>query len=160
MEFLGNSRDDKSVYIDHDHTNVTYHLLETPDLLDLVREVLPTIKLDDGTQVVVERDMGRIVGTTNLVETTETDEIVYAKRIGRLTYSRFVKGRSPMPCRHIVVVFRKQKKEYVLWTAMCGRLLPDDAYEQDSVFRATHAMTYDESLVQLDTVATRKPVDY
>lgn len=155
---LGMTSSGQEALLDYSDTNVEYHLRETPDLIELVREALPNVELPDEAQVVVEYDMGRVVGTTNLVETNENDEIVYAKRIGRDTYSRFAKNRSPSDCRFIVMVFKKTDDAYYLWTAMCGRLLPKEAYDPDSKFNATHAMAYDDNLVQIDTVTKIKPV--
>jgi hypothetical protein len=43
IEELGVSGNGKTVFLDHSDTHVGYHLLETSDLLDLVREVLPRI---------------------------------------------------------------------------------------------------------------------
>lgn len=157
VESLGVSADGESVFLDQSNTNVAYHFLETPDLINLVREVLPTIDLMNEYQVVVERDLGRIVGTTNLVETTGDDEIVYAKRVGRDTYSRFAKNREPMACSSIVVVLRKGNPGYYLWTAMCAKLLPKEAWIQDSYFNQTHAMAFDERLVQMDTLIKARP---
>ena len=149
---LGLSADGHAVFLDYANTNVEYHLLETPNLLDLVREVLLTIYVVGEDQVTIERDLGRIIGTTNLIKTTDDDEIVYAKRIGRNKYSRFAKNRQPIACNSIVVVLRKGDQGYYLWTAMCGKLLPEEAYEQDSYFNNTHALAYDKGLVQIDTV--------
>ena len=157
IKTLGHSANDLPVLLDYANTNVEYHLLETPDLLDLVREALPAIVLTDEAQQVIEKDMGRVIGTTNLVETTDRDEIVYAKRLGRDMYSRFAKDRQPEPCHSIVIVIRKQQGYCYLWTAMCGKRLPDDAYQPDSVFSATHAIAYDETLMQTDTITTEKP---
>jgi hypothetical protein len=154
---LGHTGDKQQVFLDYKNTHVEYHLLETPNLIDLVREVLPTIESNDEKQVIVERDLGRPVGTTNLVETASEDEIVYAKRIGRNEYSRFVKNRELLTCSSIVVVLRKGVSGYFLWTAMCGRLLPDEAYQKYSDFNKTHAMVYDEQLIQLDTVVQSQP---
>lgn len=156
---LGRSADGEMVLVDYANTNVEYHLLETPDLLSLVCEALPTIATAGQAQVVVERDLGRTIGTTNLVETTDRDEIVYAKRIGRSTYSRFAKNRQPLPCKSIVVVLRKRVEGYYLWTAMCGKLLPEEAYQQDSQFNAAHALVYDDQLVQVDTVTHLEPIN-
>jgi len=157
VEKIGISADGESVFLDSLNTNVNYHLLETPNLIDLVIEVLPTISVMDENQVVAERDLGRIVGTTNLIETNENDEIVYAKRIGRDSYSRFAKNREPISCSSIVVVLRKGDSGYYLWTAMCAKLLPKEAWIEDSIFNKTHAMAFDENLVQLDTVAKSRP---
>ncbi len=57
------------------------------------------------------------------------------------------------------MVLRRGADGYYLWTAMCGKLLPPEAYQQGSDFNATHAMVYDEKLVQLDTVTHLKLVD-
>lgn len=154
---LGISADGESVFLDPMNTHIDYHLLETPNLIDLVIEVLPTISVMNKKQIVVERDLGRIVGTTNLTETTGNDEIVYAKRIGRDSYSRFAKNREPVSCCSIVVVLRKGGTGYYLWTAMCAKLLPKEAWIEDSTFSKTHAMAFDESLVQIDTLTKSRP---
>lgn len=154
---LGFSADNKIILLDYENTHIEYHLLETPNLVQLVREALPYLVIGDGNQVVLERDMGRVVGTTNLVETTDSDEIVYAKRIGREKYSRFVKNREPVSCQSIVVVVRKRGQEYYLWTAMCGNLLPQEAYDENSAFNVTHALVYDATLIQMDTLRGSRP---
>lgn len=155
---LGTTANNKTVLLDYENTNIEYHLLETPDLTELVQEALPHLVLGDGDQVVLEWDMGRIVGTTNLVETTDADEIVYAKRIGRNAYSRFAKNRQPIDCSSIVIVLRKDNEDYYLWTAMCAKLQPKEAWRPDSLYSKTHAMAYDETLIQLDTLTESKPV--
>jgi hypothetical protein len=58
LKKLGTSADGKPVLLDVLNTNIEYHLLETPNLIDLVIEVLPTITVMDEQQVVVERDLG------------------------------------------------------------------------------------------------------
>lgn len=155
---LGTTADNKTVLLDYENTNIEYHLLETPNLIELVQEALPYLVLDDGDQAVLERDMGRTVGTTNLVDTTDGDEIVYAKRIGREKYSRFAKNRELTPCRSIVVVIRRRGEMYYLWTAMCGMLLPPEAYKEESLFNKTHALVYDEALIQLNTLTESRSV--
>ena len=149
---LGKTADGFDAILDDNNTHVAYHLLETPDLIDLVIEALSSINTDGRDEVVVERDMGRVVGTTNLAETSDQDEIIYAKRKGRDTYSRFVKNRDVIPTQYIVVVLRKTVDGYLLWTAMCGRLLPQDAYDKNSKWSKMHAMVFDEHLVQKDTI--------
>lgn len=155
---LGTTANNKNILLDYNNTNVEYHLLETPDLLELVQEALPHLVLKSDDQAVFEHDMGRIVGTTNLVKTVAGDDIVYAKRIGRDKYSRFVKNREVKPCRSIVIVVRKRDDDYYLWTAMCGKILPPEAYDESSDFNATHALVYDESLIRLSTLTASKPV--
>ena len=143
------------------HTNVTFHIRETSNLLELVKEVIEQADIL-GEKVVFETDMGRVVGTTTLVETTDRDEIMYAKRKERNAYSRFVKHREAVPSQYIVVVLNYIACVYFLWTAMCGRLLPGDYSDPSDRLRLdgfyqTHAQIYDESLIQLDTVRMDDP---
>ncbi len=156
-ELIAISKNGREVWLDHDRTNVTFHVLETPDLLALVREAIETVDIGGDEEIVFEKDMGRVIGTTTLVETTDDDVTVYAKRKQRDRYSRFVKNRQPVSSCYIVVVIRKYDEDYTLWTAMCGRLLPKEAYIPGSVFNATHALVYDENLLQLDTITTSDP---
>jgi hypothetical protein len=62
-----------------------------------------------------------------------------------------------MACSSIVVVLRKGNPGYYLWTAMCAKLLPKEAWIQDSYFNQTHAMAFDERLVQMDTLIKARP---
>ncbi len=154
---LGISEDNKNVYIDYNNTNVGYHLLETPNLISLVKEAIPKLQIGNEEQVVLTFNLGRVVGTTNLVKTEKDDEILYAKRIGRTSYSRFVKHKKPINCSSIVIVLRKSSTGYNLWTSMCGNILPKEAYIEDSNFNKTHALVFDEKLIQPETVTYSKP---
>ena len=163
-KLLCKSKNNKNIFLDEDNTNVHFHILETPNLLELVKETLVETEIEDEEQVVFEKDLGRIIGSTSLVETDENDEIVYAKRKNRNEYSRFVKNRELIPTSYIVIVLRKIDDGYNLWTAMCGRLLPSVAYDpkdkkDSNGFNRTHALVYDEKLIQLDTLTNVCPWD-
>ncbi|MNR24954.1 hypothetical protein D3C85_1420710 [compost metagenome] len=126
-------------------------------MLELVKEAIEGVDIVGEDEILFEKDMGRIVGATSLVETTDIDEIVYAKRKERDKYSRFAKNRELTPTSYIVVCVRKQGDEYTLWTAWCGRLLPKEAYDPASHFSRTHALAYDEDLVRLGTITAVNP---
>lgn len=51
------------------------------------------------------------IGYSMLLETTEDDEIVYAKRLGRELYTRFVKGKEPTYSYQAACIFRESKEE-------------------------------------------------
>lgn len=156
-ELVAISTNGVSVFVDYDATNVSFHIRETPNLLDLVGEAIEATDISGDGEIIFEKDMGRIVGTTTLVETTDVDEIVYAKRKERVKYSRFAKNGELTPTSYIVVCIRRQDNEYLLWTAMCGRLLPKEWHDPASHFSRTHALVYDEDLVRLDTATTINP---
>ncbi|MGL4736395.1 MAG: hypothetical protein ACRCW2_02965 [Cellulosilyticaceae bacterium] len=51
------------------------------------------------------------IGYSMLLETKEEDEIVYAKRLGRELYTRFVKGKEAVYSYQVACIFRKSKEE-------------------------------------------------
>jgi hypothetical protein len=51
------------------------------------------------------------IGTTNVVETSDADQIVWAIRKGRTKYSRFVKNRKPEQTKSFTIVAKKTKIE-------------------------------------------------
>lgn len=159
IELLATSKNGIPVYLNDEKTNVHVHIQENSNLLELVKGVIAQATLQDAPEIILEHDMGKIIGTTSLVETTSSDEIVYAKRKGRDKYSRFVKGRSLRETSWVVVVIRRDAEQFTLWTAWCGRLLPLEAYAEDAYepggFWASHALVYDESIIQLDTLVIK-----
>lgn len=144
IELLATSKNGIPVYLNDEKTNVHVHIQENSNLLELVKGVIAQATLQDAPEIILEHDMGKIIGTTSLVETTSSDEIVYAKRKGRDKYSRFVKGRSLRETSWVVVVIRRDAEQFTLWTAWCGRLLPLEAYAEDAYepggFWASHAL--------------------
>jgi hypothetical protein len=83
------------------------HMLAHTDVLPLLPEVLEKIDTNNRTFIKMNVDLGRIVGHTICVPTTEQDEIVYARRPGRNRYSRFVKNREPIPTQTVAVLLRR-----------------------------------------------------
>ena len=72
------------------------------------------------------------IGYCSLVETTDEDEVVYAKRLERELYTRFVKGRKPKAVNQVMMVFRKVEEEqdtYRLITMYPG--FPSEKEPQD-----------------------------
>ncbi|WP_053983126.1 hypothetical protein [Niameybacter massiliensis] len=77
--------------------------------LDLLQE--------KGTFKQLTEDVERIVttfeepiGYSMLLETTDQDEIVYAKRLERELYTRFVKGKAPGYSYQVMCILRKSKE--------------------------------------------------
>ncbi|MDB5264702.1 MAG: hypothetical protein JWN64_273 [Parcubacteria group bacterium] len=122
------------------------HFKHHPKLLDVVEHIIPTLE-GGGEWIRVEKDLGEIIGTTDLVETVEGDEIVYALRPRRSIYSRFVKGKESTPTSWITIALRKSEGGYDLYTAFVGRDTPsfpggDHLSEQSKEFWSTHALVW------------------
>src|SRR5258708_5933868 len=113
---VGESANGCKVFIETENSHASTHLEDTPGLLDLVKEAVPKVTLVKQEER-IEYDMGRIVGTRDLIETKEGDEIFYAKRPHRDRYSRFVKNKKPVPTSSLVLRFVKtSENEYQLYT--------------------------------------------
>jgi hypothetical protein len=142
LRILGQTRGGRIVF---DRPNSHSHL----DLA-LVREALERI---DGPNVPFAKvvvPMGRPVGFTTCVRTTESDEIVYAQRRNRAGHTRFVKGRSPIPCANVVVVLKQTEQDanaYVLITAFVGNDAEPEPWDRNATpaardYWSRHALVY------------------
>jgi len=72
------------------------HIADTPNLLELVQEFAAGLAPNEDN-VYIDKDIGRQVGLSDLVETDETDNVLYAKRLNRNNYTRFVRHRKAEP---------------------------------------------------------------
>ena len=160
-ELLCKSLNGQSVYLDIENTHVGLHIQETPELLQLVKEVITASNVS-GDKTVIEKDMGRVVGISSLVETTDDDDIVYAKRIGRDTFMRFTRSQGLLPTKFVSVILMKSEGGYILWSAWCGKLPPtvpegENEMPQSRIFWQTHALAYDERIIQPKTITSENP---
>lgn len=98
------------------------------ELRTFLPEVIGKIYASHRHNIAQEIDLGRNVGLCACVPTTDSDEIVFARRTGRrgqsakLGLSRFVKNRQPIPTTKITVIIRKERDRahYVLIAAFFG----------------------------------------
>ena len=162
-EFIGLSQNGERVYIDLQETKVGLHLAEAPQLRGLITEVIEQAELS-GDNVAIEKDLGRIVGETTLVETDDNDEIVYAKRLQRDKYTRFVMSRAAKPTQFVTVILHRVDDGYSVWSAWCGQLVPtapggDDEMPKSQGFWRSHALIFDETIIQPETVTMTCPWD-
>jgi hypothetical protein len=97
-ELLCRSRNGKHVYYNPINSHAATHFTDTPQLKELVIEVLKNRDLNDDN-LEFDIDMGRVVGTTDVVEVDDADEIVYALRKNRAEqgYVPFTKSRKGQP---------------------------------------------------------------
>lgn len=154
--FIGTTANGMKVYADTQKSHAATHLLDTPELLRLVKELIPTI-IAEGDSIYRDKDMGRPVGLTDLVDTKPGDEIIYVKRLNRDNYTRFVKGRKAEQTPFVTIVLKKNANaEYELWSTWIGRATPQfphDEYEtsESRPFWRTHALVWGNQKVQSGT---------
>lgn len=160
-ELLTVSKNGKNVFTNVEETNLKLHLLEHPNLLALVKEVIEKSDVV-GPNVGIQYDLGRTVGQTTCLETTEADEIVFAKRLQRDSYSRFVKNRAPEDTSLVSVVLFEEDYGYLVWSAWCGALVPTSPDSEGKMrtsegFWDHHALVYDPAIIQRGTERSSRP---
>ena len=124
MEFLATSDNGMDVYCEPEHSHAATHFAEAPQLKALTQEIIARTALEGDDPILLETDMGRIVGNTDLVENKPGDVIVFAKRRNRGNiYTSFNKTQQPQPCSVVSVAFKHlNDKKYELVSAWIGPL--------------------------------------
>lgn len=104
----------------------------------LLSEALATVDANGQGFLVVECDLGRIIGQTNRVTTYPGDTIVYAQRVGRRGLSRFVKNRHSEPSRSVTVVLKRDERDayYVLLSAWIGTRAEPEPWDANATERS------------------------
>ncbi len=160
--FLGKTKNNLDVYYDDESSHASTHISKTPKLLEYVKKIIPTAEAN-GSGIRFDIDTGEEVGSTDLVETTDGDEIVYAMRPLRTQYSRFVKNKQPQPTRWVTIDLRKSgEAEYNLYTCFIGRLTPsfpggDFLPNQSLDFWSKHALVWGGQEIVPNTETTECP---
>lgn len=150
------------VYLDEDSRHASTHLADSPRLLEAVKEIIPTIDAIQCTEA-TETELSYIVGTTDLIQTTNTDEIIYALRPHRTIYARFVKNKKPSPCKIVTVVLKERPRGgYSLYTCYIGSRTPsfpggDYLPEESKVFWSKHALVWGTQEIISDTITKQCP---
>lgn len=130
MKVLGYLKSGQKV-IDRKESHLATHDVD-PELLE---EAFSQIDLFSAPQNSIQTvDFGRKIGFTDAVETTDEDEIIFAKRPPREYLTRFVKNRKSSPCNLLTLIFscvdedmnaqHNPKDTYVLQTAHVGEQAP------------------------------------
>ena len=128
MMLLGASKNGVQVSFDPDGSHAATHFADAPGLRELVIEAIGTLVLDGG-EILRQVDMGRVVGTCDVVAVRNGDEIVYGVRRNREDDGLvpFVKNRYGDPCATVVLHLKPQTDgAYLLSSAWIGPLDEDD----------------------------------
>ena len=145
--FLAKTKNGISVFLDENSEHAKTHISKFPLLLGATVDLLPTIEVL-GDTFRKDFDVGHTVGTSDLVETDMTDDIVYALRTHRDRYSRFVKNRQATNSSWIVIDIRRRSAgSFYLYTCYVGQLTPsfpggDFLPEKSHGFWSKHALVW------------------
>ncbi len=128
QQLLCTSKNGVSVTYDPIHSHAATHLQDTPQLKSLLTELISKLILD-GQEVKTYVDMGRIVGTCDVVSVDASDKIIYGMRKNRADDGLvpFTKTRPAEPCPNVALHLVSQPDGTCeLLSAWIGTLSDDD----------------------------------
>lgn len=141
------SKNGLKVYYDPVGSHASTHFSDTPQIIPYVRKAVENTDIS-GDVMKFETDTGRILGTSDLVETHENDDIVYAIRKNRDRHARFTKSHSPQPSSKVAISLKRLDKDsYDLFSAWLGPLTPPTpnnplANSDSKPFWSKHALVW------------------
>lgn len=151
-----------NVYVNLIASPAGRYISRHPHILTILKELFATKSLR-GKQIIIEQDMGRDIGTTDVVTTNDKDIVYYAKTVKSPVYSRFVKNRGPMASRVLTIsILRDEAGDYEIKDAWIGQNCPafpgDDEATSDSIsFWQTHALLQNTLQIQTETITRTCP---
>lgn len=138
------------------------YLSRRPYVLNLLKEVLADAK-PSKSRVVMEQDMGRVIGNTDIVETSDADVIYYAQPLKKRVFSRFAKNRTPSPSRKLTMLLvQDEDGNYELKDTWIGPSIPPfpgDEHEtaKSKSYWENHALVQDSEALQSKTITKTCP---
>lgn len=161
-EIFARSKNGVKVTYDPVYSHASTHFADTPQIIPYVRKVIENTDIS-GDVMEFEVDTGRVIGNSDLVETREDDDIVYAIRKNRDRHSRFTKSRSSQPSSKIAISLKRLDKDsYDLFSAWLGPLTPPMpnspfANSDSRPFWSKHALAWGNQEIILGTETKISP---
>lgn len=150
------------IYVNLISSSAGHYLSRRPHVIALIKELLKTKKLR-GPRVVIEQDMGRDIGTTDVISTSEKDTIYYAQPVKSVVFSPFAKNRYPQPSRTITIIaVQDSDGNYEITDAWIGPnypALPGDEHEttDSKHYWESHAFVQDAKAIQSRSITKTCP---
>lgn len=147
----------QELYVDLMSSSAGQYLSRQPYVLGLIEELAGAINLK-AERIALEKDMGRIIGNTDILDTTEKDTIYYAKATKGTVFSRFARNRSPARSSILTVILERDADgNYALVDTWIGPYCPpfpgdDHEAENSKSYWQTHALVQDAQVIQSKTI--------
>jgi hypothetical protein len=145
------------IYVNLILSSAGKYLSRQPYVINLIKEVLAPIDLNK-SDLSLEFDLGRVIGNTDIIETTEKDTIFYAQPIKKEVFSRYAKNRSPSPSQKLSIIMKADSEgnfELVdTWIGPYMPPFPGDSLEtaKSKPYWLSHALVQDAQTVQTKTI--------
>jgi hypothetical protein len=150
------------IYINLISSPAGHYLSRRPYIVGLIKELLSTKALN-GKRIVIEQDMGRDIGTTDVIPTSDTDTIYYAQAINSEIFSRFAKNRYPQASTMLTVIAEQDiDGNYEVSNAWIGTNHPafpgdEHATAASKTYWQSHALAQDAITIQSKSITRTCP---
>lgn len=152
----------REIYINLITSPAGKYISHQPYVIQLIKEALSSVK-PKGKRMAVEHDMGRVIGHTDIIKTTDKDTIFYARPIKQDVFSRYAKNRYPKPSRRLTLVLEQDDNgDYELYDTWIGPHSPpfpghEKATAKSKTYWENHALAQDAQPVQSKTITKECP---
>ncbi|MGI0133528.1 MAG: hypothetical protein ACREBW_01025 [Candidatus Micrarchaeaceae archaeon] len=159
---VGVSRNGREVYVGIINSAAGRVFSRQPHLVHITKTVVETLDLAGG-ELCLTRDMGRIIGNTNIVATSPKDSIFYARQMKHTDTSRFVKNRSMEPSSELSIVLTEDANgNYELKEVWIGPACPpfpdaSNAREESEAYWLDHALTAGSEQIDSQSITSTCP---
>lgn len=150
------------IYVDLIASSAGHYLNQHPYVINLIKKILATQKLT-GKQVVIEQDMDRDIGTTDIVSTDINDTIYYARPVKSEVFSRFAKNRYPQSCKTLSIIVKQDAEgNYAISDTYIGHYYPGFPGSQNETVNSkqywrTHALVHNARIIQSKSITKNWP---
>lgn len=146
-----------SIYINLISSAAGHYLSRRPYVIGLLKETLSKKHLS-GKRVVIEQEMGREIGRTDIVATSDKDTIYYAQPIKSEVFSRFAKNRYPQTSTKLTIIAEQDSEgNYEITDTWIGPNCPafpgdEGATLSSKEYWQTHALVQDAQAIQSKSI--------
>ncbi len=153
---------DHEIYVNLISSSAGHYLSRRPYVIGLIKELMNMKELS-GARIIIEHDMGRNIGTTDIVSTNGNDTIYYAQPIKSDAFSRFAKNRYPQPSNKLTVIIEQDADgNYEVrdtWIGPYCPAFPGDEHEtaESKEYWQTHALVHNAQLIQSKSITKDCP---
>lgn len=145
------------VYVDLTRSLAAKRISRQPHLLGLIKETLRSVTLK-GEQPQLQKDLGRVIGQTDIVERSEKDIVFYAQRPHSTTFTPFVKNHPAAQTSSLTMLLQRDEKgNYQLVDTWMGGLRPpfpgeSNETEQSKAYWMKHAIVMDGQPIKTSSI--------
>lgn len=150
------------VYINLIQSDAAKRIAQQPRLLGLAAEVVQKKSLPARTAI-IEHNLGRTIGYTFIVPTTDASSVFYACILHDTVYTRFVKNAAPLATSFVTLSLHYNPQGFFeVQDVWVGRVVPPrpgspDATDQSLTYWAQHAFVFDKQPLQIKTLTKETP---